>query len=294
MHFDTLTVRALWLELICTKVAVVGVSDCLPHKKSWLEISKNPTNLDTRNKHVKLQNPHAGLGREEYRNIAENDHFRSFSVFLSYFGCPTRVGGFCFFFCFSRFEGFWNFVQQFTYEVVWEGIIADNFLQNFHGISALFPGATNRTFANILKFPTEFPQVFRKNPFANDPISELLADLCRLTEISNPSTTDSLCSSLTAARSVSCAPDTGLLLRLFIGGGGDSNVGEDGDPETCVHVIVSTMFCLQANLEGSKRGQSTTNSTQHFIRNTFASLKVLRGTFAWLDPQGPRLQKTCT
>ena len=42
--------------------------------------------------------------------------------------------------------------QQFTYGVVREGVIAEDFPQ----ISA------------------KFPQNFRKNPFANDPISELL------------------------------------------------------------------------------------------------------------------------
>ena len=46
-----------------------------------------------------------------------------------------------------------------------------NFPQNFRTLSW-----RNKThfFANFREFSAEFPQTFRKNPFANDPISELL------------------------------------------------------------------------------------------------------------------------
>ena len=43
--------------------------------------------------------------------------------------------------------------------------------RNFHKLSAPFPGAIKRI---SLQISAEFPQTFRKNPFANDPISELL------------------------------------------------------------------------------------------------------------------------
>ena len=56
------------------------------------------------------------------------------------------------------------------------------FSANFREISANFPHPfrtlswRNKThfFANFREFSAEFPQTFRKNPFANDPISELL------------------------------------------------------------------------------------------------------------------------
>ena len=64
--------------------------------------------------------------------------------------------------------------QQFTYGVVREGFIAENFPrnsanfpQNFRRISALFPDAIKR----ILTFRKIFAN-FPQNPFANDPISE--------------------------------------------------------------------------------------------------------------------------
>ena len=64
--------------------------------------------------------------------------------------------------------------QQFTYGVIREGVIAEKLPQifaqipqTFCRISAPFPDAIKRIFAN-------FPQNFRKKPFANDPISELL------------------------------------------------------------------------------------------------------------------------
>ena len=41
--------------------------------------------------------------------------------------------------------------------------------------SARFPGAIKtHFFANFREFSAKCPQTFRKNPFANDPISELL------------------------------------------------------------------------------------------------------------------------
>ena len=49
--------------------------------------------------------------------------------------------------------------------------ISANFPQNFRTLSW-----RNKThfFVNFRKFSAEFPQTFRKNPFANDPLSELL------------------------------------------------------------------------------------------------------------------------
>ena len=49
--------------------------------------------------------------------------------------------------------------------------ISANFPQNFRTLSW-----RNKTYfsANFREISTEFPQTFRKNPFANDPISELL------------------------------------------------------------------------------------------------------------------------
>ena len=71
--------------------------------------------------------------------------------------------------------------QQFTYGVVREGVIAETLLQisakfpqTFRRISAPFPDAMKRISANFREVSAEFPQTFRKNPFANDPISELL------------------------------------------------------------------------------------------------------------------------
>ena len=75
--------------------------------------------------------------------------------------------------------------QQLTYGVVREGVIAENFPQfsakfpqTFHRISAPFRSLSwrnkTRFFANFRKFSADFPQTFRKNPFANDPISELV------------------------------------------------------------------------------------------------------------------------
>ena len=65
--------------------------------------------------------------------------------------------------------------EQFTYGVVREGVIAENFLR----ISANFPQNfctlswhNKKTFS--AKFTQNFPQTFHKNPFANAPISELL------------------------------------------------------------------------------------------------------------------------
>ena len=65
--------------------------------------------------------------------------------------------------------------QQFTYGVVREGVIAENFPrvsakfpQTFRRISAPFPGAIRRS---VRELSAEFPQTFRKNPFVNDPIS---------------------------------------------------------------------------------------------------------------------------
>ena len=53
-----------------------------------------------------------------------------------------------------------------------------NFQRNFRKLSAEFPHPCltqcNISSANFRKFSAEFPQTFRKNPFANDPISELL------------------------------------------------------------------------------------------------------------------------
>ena len=53
-----------------------------------------------------------------------------------------------------------------------------NFQRNFRKLSAEFPHPFltqyNISSANFRKFSAEFPQTFRKNPFANDPISELL------------------------------------------------------------------------------------------------------------------------
>ena len=71
-----------------------------------------------------------------------------------------------------------GFSQQFTYGVVREGVTAENFPQisakfpqTFRRISAPFPGAIK---CISLQISANFPQNFRKNPFANDPISELL------------------------------------------------------------------------------------------------------------------------
>ena len=67
-----------------------------------------------------------------------------------------------------------------------KGVIADNlpqtpanFPQTLRRISAPFPDAIKVFFflgggANFCQFSAEFPQTFHKNPFANDPISELL------------------------------------------------------------------------------------------------------------------------
>ena len=70
-------------------------------------------------------------------------------------------------------------LQQFAYGVVREGVIAEKFpqisakfLQNFCTLS--WRNSTY-VFANFRDFSAEFPQTFRKNPFANDPISELLS-----------------------------------------------------------------------------------------------------------------------
>ena len=62
-------------------------------------------------------------------------------------------------------------IQQFTYGVLREGVIAENSLQ----ISTPLPDAIKRIFfANFHEISAEFPQTFCKNPFANDTISELL------------------------------------------------------------------------------------------------------------------------
>ena len=65
--------------------------------------------------------------------------------------------------------------QQFTYGVVWEGVIAEDFTQ----ISAKFPQTYRRISAPFKQneFSANFPQNFRKNPFANDPIGQLLKPL---------------------------------------------------------------------------------------------------------------------
>ena len=70
----------------------------------------------------------------------------------------------------------------FTYGVVREGVIAENFPQsprNFRKLSAEFPHPFltqwNVFLANFRKISAEFPQTFRNDPFANDPISELLS-----------------------------------------------------------------------------------------------------------------------
>ena len=74
-----------------------------------------------------------------------------------------------------------DMLQQFTYGVVREGVIAENIPQsprNFRKLSAEFPHPSltqwNVFFANFRKISAEFPQTFRNDPFANDPISELL------------------------------------------------------------------------------------------------------------------------
>ena len=73
------------------------------------------------------------------------------------------------------------FFQQFTHGVVQEGVIADICFkkcpQTFRRILALFPDTVKRTSAKI---PQNFRKHFRKNPFANDPISEpLILHPCR-------------------------------------------------------------------------------------------------------------------
>ena len=89
-------------------------------------------------------------------------------------------------------------VRQFTYGVVREGVIAENFPQisakfpqTFRRISAPVPDAVKRIlykFPRIFRrFSAEFPQTFRKRPFANDPISELL--IINLTQAAYPSLT---------------------------------------------------------------------------------------------------------
>ena len=66
--------------------------------------------------------------------------------------------------------------QQLTYGVIREGVIAENFPRNFRKLSAEFPHPfLAQYFANFREFSAEFPQTFRKNPFPNDPISELLS-----------------------------------------------------------------------------------------------------------------------
>ena len=61
--------------------------------------------------------------------------------------------------------------QQFTCGVVREGLIAEHFPR----ISAEFRNPfLTRIFLKCPQNSAEFPQTFRQNPFANDPISELL------------------------------------------------------------------------------------------------------------------------
>ena len=47
----------------------------------------------------------------------------------------------------------------------------------FRRISAPFPDALKSMLANFCELSAEFPQTFCKNPFANDPISELLKEV---------------------------------------------------------------------------------------------------------------------
>ena len=72
--------------------------------------------------------------------------------------------------------------QQLTCGVVREGVIAENslqisakFLRTFRIISAPFPDAIKRILCKFPRISAEFPQTFRKKPFANDPTSELLS-----------------------------------------------------------------------------------------------------------------------
>ena len=51
-----------------------------------------------------------------------------------------------------------------------------NFLKLFLGISALYPDAISRIFANFCKISAEVWQNFLQTPFTNHPISELLND----------------------------------------------------------------------------------------------------------------------
>ena len=78
-------------------------------------------------------------------------------------------------------ETFRELCRQFTYGIVREGVIAEIFPKmsaKFPQLSAEFPHPfltqSNVSFANFRELSAEFPQTFRKNPFANDPISELL------------------------------------------------------------------------------------------------------------------------
>ena len=61
--------------------------------------------------------------------------------------------------------------QQFTYGVAREGAIAENVPQTFRRISAPFLDAIK---CICLQISAKIPQNFRENPFASDPISELL------------------------------------------------------------------------------------------------------------------------
>ena len=102
---------------------------------------------------VALQTSNTSRPGKANQRKGQNEKFMNFAHFCVNSGVFSSLG---------------KQAQQFTYGVVREGVIAENFPQYFRRISAPFPGAIKRSFREL---SAEFPQTCRKTPFANDPIS---------------------------------------------------------------------------------------------------------------------------